>query len=105
MNTTSQADVVRTAYHVPYHVGRGGVVRSLKGERTTSTHLPVPRDVVGPRCVPRTTSLERFGGKYAPAIGTSTRHKSDHEDQLERLADFNAELERCRFGVVAGREW
>lgn len=45
------------------------------------------------------------GGQYAPAIGTSTRDKSDREDQQERLADFNAALEQARFGTVAGREW
>lgn len=50
-------------------------------------------------------SWQDVGGQYAPAIGSSTRDKSDKQDQQERLADFNAALEQARYGTVAGREW
>lgn len=52
-----------------------------------------------------TDDLRHFGGKYRPPIGTSTRDITDRQRDAEALADFEAELERVRFGVVSGREW
>ena len=45
----------------------------------------------------------RQGGQHSSSVGISTADQTDREDTAERLADFNAELERLAHGVVCGR--
>lgn len=63
---------------------------------------PRPKPTPASRPEPR---LADFGGQYRAPIGSSTKDKSDYEDQQERLADFEAALEQARYGCVSGREW
>lgn len=40
------------------------------------------------------SGLAGKGGQHRAPIGVSTRNQTDEQDQQERLADFNAELEQ-----------